>query len=77
MWSTKKIASSKETKVGLLATAGTVKSGVYANSLTRYGIDCVKPDSFELQLLMAGIYDGVNAGKYDVGRGCFVDAVVL
>lgn len=60
-----------ETEVGLLSTAGTVKSGIYAEALARVGIACREPDGEELDLVMRGIYDGVKAGDNELGRGCF------
>jgi len=60
-----------ETEVGLLSTAGTVKSGIYAEALARVGIVCREPDGEELDLVMRGIYDGVKAGDNARGRACF------
>lgn len=65
-----------ETEVGLLSTAGTVKSGVYAEALARVGIACRAPDGDELDLVMRGIYDGVKAGDSELGRACFTSALL-
>lgn len=65
-----------ETEVGLLSTAGTVKSGVYAEALARVGIACREPNEEELDLVMRGIYDGVKAGDNELGRACFASALL-
>ena len=65
-----------ETEVGLLSTAGTVRSGIYARALDRVGIVCREPDGEELNLVMRGIYEGVKAGDNELGRGCFRSALV-
>lgn len=58
----------------LMATAGTVRSGMYARALASRGIECIEPDANELSLLMAGIYDGVKADAMEVGRRHFIEA---
>ena len=50
-------------KAALLATEGTVRTGLYDRELKSLGIDCVHPDSREQQLLMSLIYDYVKAGR--------------
>lgn len=49
------------TRVGLLATEGTCRSGVYQQKLTQYGIDTICPDETEGREVMRLIYDGVKA----------------
>ncbi len=49
------------TRVGLLATEGTCRSGVYQTKLQQYGIDTVCPDETEGQVVMDLIYNGVKA----------------
>jgi len=49
--------------VGLLATEGTYRTGVYQEALSRRGILCAVPDSAGRDLLMDGIYQGVKAGN--------------
>lgn len=52
-------------KVGLLATNGTVLSGIYQDRLSRYGIDVVVPEEIEQEtLVMEAIYGpgGIKAG---------------
>lgn len=62
-------------RVGLLSTAGTVRSGMYARSLRAKGIECIAPDDAEMDTLMIGIYDGVKAGNLDLGKHCFSTVV--
>lgn len=57
-----------DVKVGLLATNGTVLSGIYQDRLSKYGIDLVIPDEIEQEtLVMDSIYgeQGVKAGFSD------------
>ncbi len=48
--------------VGLLATDGTVKAGVYQAELERCGIRTLCPDDRQQREVMRLIYDGVKAG---------------
>lgn len=50
------------TCVGLLATDGTVQSGVYQKELEQAGIQTVCPDADGQREVMRLIYDGVKAG---------------
>ena len=47
----------------LLATDGTVRTGVYAEALARQGIRLLTPEEDEQQAVMSVIYDGVKAGR--------------
>ncbi|WP_277213717.1 aspartate/glutamate racemase family protein [Isoptericola croceus] len=51
------------TKVGLLATAGTVASGVYADAFAAHGIEVVTPSAEDQARVNAVIYDQVKAGR--------------
>lgn len=51
------------TKVGLLATAGTVASGVYEDAFAVHGIEVVTPDEADQARVNAVIYDQVKAGR--------------
>ncbi len=55
----------------LLATSGTLRSGLYARALARRGITCVLPPAAQQARLMAGIYDGVKRGDLELARGHF------
>ncbi len=48
-------------KVALLATDGTVKTGIYARLFEEYGIDYMLPEPEEQRLVMSLIYDGIKA----------------
>lgn len=50
--------------IGLLATTGTVQSGIYRTVLKRAGLNCLVPDKEFQEMVMAVIYspEGVKAG---------------
>ncbi len=50
-------------KVGVLATDGTVRSGVYTQALERWGVTQLLPDEAGQAALMEMIYQGVKAGR--------------
>ena len=50
-------------KVGILATSGTLASGVYPHFAAPLGIECVLPDKADIDTLMHIIYNEVKAGK--------------
>ena len=52
---------------GLLATTGTVQTGIYQSAADRYGIRLLTPDEFGQAAVMDMIYRGVKAGagEYD------------
>lgn len=56
----------KGTKVGVLATDGTLASGIYEKYLQKEGMELVKPENNQ-QLVMAYIYEGIkkNDLSYD------------
>ncbi|MDO8148755.1 MULTISPECIES: aspartate/glutamate racemase family protein [unclassified Isoptericola] len=51
------------TRVGLLATAGTVASRVYDHAFAAHGIDVVAPDEADQERVNAVIYEQVKAGR--------------
>lgn len=57
---------------GLLATNGTVQTGVYARMAERFGITLLTPDSAGQQAVMELIYQGVKAGAevFDTEKVC-------
>jgi aspartate racemase len=59
--------------VGLLATTGTVKTGLYQKAFGRYGVEVLVPGDDDQKLVMSGIYDGVKAGNLDLGRRLLMD----
>ena len=60
--------------VGLLATDGTIKSGIYENYYDSVGIRTVIPDKTQVKV-MSFIYDVIKAGKFDEGANLMFEAV--
>lgn len=57
------LRSHQITKIGLMATDGTVKSAVFEQTLKNYGVEVVLPSSVMQKKVMHIIYDQVKAGK--------------
>lgn len=53
-------------KVGLLATDGTLQTGIYHRALQAQGIEVITPDDKGQKRVMELIYDGVKAGDYSL-----------
>ncbi len=53
--------------VGLLATRGTIQSGVYHNVFARHGVKVLVPDARDQDCIQEGIFQ-VKAGSYDGAR---------
>lgn len=51
------------TRAALLATDGTVQSGIYQAAFAGSGVDLLMPDGEGQQAVMSLIYEGVKAGK--------------
>ena len=51
--------------VGLLATEGTIKSGIYQRVFETLGVEIITPSQEEQVAINDLIYKGVKAGKYD------------
>ncbi|MBE6013894.1 MAG: amino acid racemase [Lachnospiraceae bacterium] len=51
------------TKAGLMATDGTVRSGLFQKVLNEYGIECITPSIEGQKKVMSLIYDNVKAGR--------------
>jgi aspartate racemase len=58
-------------EVGLLATVGTYRAGLYDSVLREAGIVCHMPTEAERARLMEGIYQGVKVNKLAHARACF------
>ena len=58
-------------EVGLLATEGTYRAGLYDQALRQAGLVCHVPDARERQRVMQGIYEGVKVGRLALARECF------
>lgn len=50
--------------VGLLATSGTVGTGLYQKKLVEKGLKCITPQGEKQQLIDKMIYDGVKANNF-------------
>jgi aspartate racemase len=61
--------------VGLLATDGTVQSGVYADAFKEADIEMLTPDATGQQAVMDVIYKGVKAGNYSLDLTGFYSAM--
>jgi aspartate racemase len=61
--------------VGLLATDGTIESGVYDRVFESYGIRVLHPGTLGQQNVMDLIYKGVKAGKQDINLNGFYGAL--
>lgn len=60
-------------EVGLMATLGTYRTGLYDEALAAAGIACHLPLERERATLMRGIYEGVKTGDLVLARACFVE----
>lgn len=60
-------------EVGLMATQGTYRNGLYETALAQAGITCHLPHEAERESLMRGIYDGVKTGDMARAQTCFVE----
>lgn len=58
-------------RVGLLATDGTIQSGVYERALKSYGIENIIPDAEGQKEVMHVIYDGIKAGNRSLDINAF------
>ncbi|MCM1261273.1 MAG: amino acid racemase [Butyrivibrio sp.] len=53
----------KVSKVGIMATDGTIKSGLFQSTLEKRGIEVILPDIENQKKVMSIIYDEIKAGK--------------
>ena len=58
-------------EVGLLATTGTYRNGLYDDAFHRAGLQCHLPLMEEREHLMHGIYRGVKVGNMALAQDCF------
>lgn len=71
----KEIKSKNIKTVGLLATSGTINSGVYSKMFEKYDIAEIHPVGCDQDAVMSVIYDGVKAGNYDIDISGFKKAI--
>ncbi len=62
-------------KAGLLASSGTVESGIYARAAEKYGVELLTPEGEAQEAVMGVIYSGVKAGKADYDTAAFLETV--
>ncbi|USS40664.1 amino acid racemase, partial [Thermococcus aggregans] len=62
------VASLGMKRVGILATTGTIVSGIYQKALEKRGIKGIVPSEEDQEKVMKGIYEGVKAGDVELGR---------
>ena len=60
---TEKIACSEKKRIAILATDGTIRTGLYQKALEKAGIDSYIPDLDLQEIVMRIIYDHVKSGK--------------
>lgn len=60
-------------KVGLLATTGSVKTGLYEKAFSRYGIETVYPSEHEQEKVMRFIYEDVKGGHSPMDMQSVID----
>ncbi|MDO9406467.1 MAG: amino acid racemase [Polaromonas sp.] len=68
---TRMLAADGVKEVGLLATEGTYRAGLYDRVLGQAGVACHVPLPDERETLMRGIYQGVKVGQLEFARDCF------
>ncbi len=61
-------------RAGLLATDGTVRTGIYAQGFEGSGIELITPSPESQRAVMSLIYDGVKAGRRDFDTAGFKKA---
>ncbi len=59
----KYLYAKKIKKVGVLATEGTIKSGIYKDLLQEYNMEYLIPNSFDQKIITKIIYEGVKGGN--------------
>jgi aspartate racemase len=55
-------------KAAVLATDGTLESGVYEHTLERYGIQTIYPNEEKQKLVMSLVYDYIKKGVTDISE---------
>ena len=60
-------------KVGLMATDGTVWSGLYNREFEKFGIELLIPSPEGQKSVMKMVYDGIKAGNAGFDPGPFID----
>lgn len=58
-------------EIGLMATDGTYRAGLYEKAMRNEGVTCHIPQAHEREQLMHGIYHGVKMGDMALASACF------
>jgi len=64
-----------EKRIGVLATQGTYKAGVYSGGLERFGLSQVLPDAAGQQETTRLIYDGIKANNFAYDYTAYEQAI--
>lgn len=59
----KKLNEQGITKIGVMATTGTILGGIYQDNSHKFGMECIVPDENEQKIVMSIIYDYIKANK--------------
>lgn len=51
------------TKIGIMATTGTILGGIYQDNSNKFGMECIIPNENEQKIVMSIIYDYIKANK--------------
>jgi aspartate racemase len=62
-------------RIGLLATDGTLQTGVYDRAMQPYGIQILRPSEDNQKHVMNLIYEGIKAGNYKIDLTGFYRAL--
>ena len=71
----REVVNQKISVVGLLATDGTIQTGVYDRVLNSYGIRVLHPSEKKQQHVMDLIYNGVKASNYNINLTGFYETL--
>ncbi len=62
-------------RIGLLATDGTIQTGVYDRAMQSFGIQILRPSEANQKHVMNLIYEGIKAGNYKIDLTGFYQAL--
>lgn len=62
-------------KAGVLATDGTIETGIYRRTLAEFGIEALQPEGEDQQAVMSVIYDGIKSGRREMDTTAFRRAI--
>lgn len=62
-------------RAGVLATDGTIETGIYRRALEEFGIECLQPAGEQQQAVMSVIYDGIKSGRRQLDTAAFRRAI--